>query len=509
MTDTAGGSQTDVDVLIVGAGPTGLTLACDLARRGVTARVVDKGSEPFQGSRGKGLQPRTLEVFEDLGVLSAVLAAGGEYPRLRVHTRWFSFPWDMQDRKKRTADVPYPNVWLLPQSRTEGILRARLAELGGAVERGTELTGFEQGEEQVTATLTCAGSVSRVRARYLLGADGGHSVVRKTLGVALEGGPIEGVCAIAGDLRADGLDRRFWHVWPTAKWGPVALCPWPHSDLFQLFAGIPDGAADRALTEGSVRALVGEAIGRPTFHLHDPTWLSIHRPSARLVDRYRVGRVLLAGDAAHVHPPTGGQGLNTSVQDAYNLGWKLAAVLGGAPGALLDTYEEERRPVAAGVLGLSTALLGRKWQRRGDDTKQLRTNYRGGPLASSLGARPGQVRAGDRAPDAVGTGEKGEPLRLFELLRGPETSVLAFGDGASRAAKAACAGRGVKVIHVGEPGGRGGPDTLVDAGRQVRRIYDVGEGALVLIRPDGYVGLVAAASSAQEIGAYLDRIGCC
>ena len=506
MSEHAANGQPSVDVLVVGAGPTGLTLACDLARRGVTARVVDKAREPFGGSRGKGLQPRTLEVFDDLGVIDAVLAAGSEYPRLRVHAGWLAFPWDMQHRAKRTSNLPYPNTWLLPQARTEAILRARLAELGGGVELGTELSSFEQDPGGVTARLACGGAVEQVRARYLVGADGGHSVVRKALGVHFVGQPLEGARAVVGDVRVDDLDRRFWHVWPWARSGPVALCPLPHGDRFQLFAPLP-GAADLELTESSVRELVLAAIGRSAPRLRDPSWLSLYRPSVRLVDRYREGRVFLAGDAAHVHPATGGQGLNVGVQDAYNLGWKLAAALQGAPAALLGTYEEERRPVAAGVLGLSTALHHRKWQRRGDATKQLRTTYRGSSLAAEASGSATRVRAGDRASDAICSDGQGGAVRLFDVLRGPRVTLLAFGESARRAAAEECAGRGVRVIHVVASRRDTRGEALVDGDRGLQRTYDVGEGSLVLIRPDGYVGVITRAPSAAVVGRYLDRIG--
>ena len=218
-------------------------------------------------------------------------------------------------------------------------------------------------------TLAREGREERLRARYLIGADGAHSAVRKALGVRFEGERLAGPGAIVGDVRVDDLRRDVWHVWPRAKGGAVALCPLPGGQL-------------------------------------------------RLVDRYRVGRVFLAGDAAHVHPPSGGQGLNSGVQDAYNLGWKLAAVLRGAPEALLDTYEEERRPVAASILGLSTRLYRERSLRRGDETKQLQTNYRGTSLAPKTSER-GRVRAGDRAPDAEGRDEGGESARLFDSFRGP------------------------------------------------------------------------------------------
>ena len=193
------------------------------------------------------------------------------------------------------------------------------------------------------------------------------------------------------------------------------------------------------------------------------------RPNIRLADAFRAGHVFLAGDAAHVHPPTGGQGLNTGVQDAYNLGWKLAAVLRGAPAALLDTYEAERRPVAEEVLGLSTRLMDKHRNgdadayRRGADTKQLGISYRGGPLAVDRRRTPGPLRAGDRAPDVPVEVGLASETRLFEVLAHPEWTLI--GDGTVDGAR-----------------------SFVDSGGQVRAAYGA---EYVLIRPDGYVALLA------------------
>lgn len=489
----------DVDVLVVGAGPSGLTLACDLARRGVRVRIIEKSAEPFHGSRGKGLQPRTLEVFDDLGVVARVLAAGGEYPRVRVHlTSWLRFPWALQKHERVGSAIPYPNTWMVPQARTEAILRARLEELGVGVELATELTRIEQDDDGVTARLARDGATEVVRASYLVGTDGGHSFVRKALAIPFSGERVELREAIVGDVLADGLDRGAWHVWPRAKEGTVALCPLPHTDAFQLFAQTRT-RFEAELTAASVSAFVAGSIGLPSFVIREASWLSRYRPNVRLVDRYRSGRVLLAGDAAHVHPPAGGQGLNAGVQDAYNLGWKLGAVLAGAPDALLDTYEEERRPVAAAILGLSTALYQTKWQRRGDDTKQLRTTYRGSSLARELRAVARGVAAGDRAPDGHGVLVDGTLRTMFEVLRGTHATLLAFGPEGERAGREACEGRDVKVVRA-------------DGSTDLRRAYGVRSAdALVLIRPDGYVGFAADRArhpeqDDRELASYLDRV---
>lgn len=499
----------DVSVLIVGAGPTGLTLACELARRGVVCRIVEKAPEYFAGSRGKGLQPRTLEVFDDLGIVTRVLASGADYPKFRVHMPWITLTWDMFKRSKQTPDVPYPNTWLVPQSRAEAILRDRLAEFGVSVELATELTDFEQDENGVTATLSHSGVTERIRADYLVGADGGRSFVRKALGVGFEGKTLEGERMLVGDVHVDGLSREYWHVWPRARGGQVALCPLPGGDLFQFTADLSPNGEPPELTERAVQALFTQATGRRDIRLHTPSWLSIYHPNVRMVNRYRVGRVFLAGDAAHVHPPEGGQGLNTGVQDAYNLGWKLAQTLAGAPDALLDTYEEERMPIAAYVLGISSSLHQRiRKQRRDSKTQQLLLNYRGGTLASDDLHASGRLQAGDRAPDAPCQDATGNPMRLFDAFRGPHFTLLAFGGDQAAVVAEANERYGpllyaYSVVRGDKPGNA---PAIIDANGYARKAYDVKDGACVLIRPDGYVALVTRKSDLKDVDAYLQHV---
>jgi 2-polyprenyl-6-methoxyphenol hydroxylase-like FAD-dependent oxidoreductase len=398
-------------VLIVGAGPTGLTLALDLARRGISCRIVDAAETPFTGSRGKGIQPRTLEIFDDLGIVEPILAAGGLYPKLRIHLGPLSLRvGSMGSSKPASESVPYPNLWMLPQSRTEEIMRERLRRLGGRVEFGTALVNFHQEPEGVSARLSTG---ETVRGDFLVGCDGGHSVVRKTLGLKLEGEAIDEKPMLVADVESDGLDDRDWHIWPFVKSGMIALCPLPGTSLFQLTA--------RAETmAGDIESVVYRATGRRIARV---AWSSIYQPAIRMVNRYRVDRVFLAGDAAHVHPPAGGQGLNTGVQDAYNLGWKLAHVLKGGPAALLDTYETERLPIAAAVLGLSKRLLQTRAIKRGDATNQLALHYRFSSLSS--GDPHGDLHPGDRMPDL----RLADGSRLFEHMRGPHATELATSEG--------------------------------------------------------------------------------
>jgi 2-polyprenyl-6-methoxyphenol hydroxylase-like FAD-dependent oxidoreductase len=491
--------MTATDVLICGAGAAGLTLAVELARRGVSFRLIDELPEPFRGSRGKGIQPRTLEVFEDLGVLDRLMAVGGLYPPMREYRADGSFQ-DSQvfEAAGPTPDEPYRAPLLIPQFLTEAALRERLTELGHAVEFGTRLTGFQQDAAGVTATIVGTVGEEVVEVRYLVGTDGGRSLVRRTLGIGFPGKTL-GVRAIVADGVLTGLSRDAWHRFNDGDMQTqVALCPLPGTELFQLQAPIPlEGDVD--LSAAGLTAMVQERAGRSDIVFHSVSWASAYNMNARLADRYRDGRVFLAGDAAHTHPPTGGQGLNTSVQDAYNLGWKLAAVLQGAPATLLDTYEQERRPIAASMLGLATKLLDAAKAgslRRGREVLQLDLCYPESPLAMEQPERHGGVLAGDRAPDAPIRRPSGLPIRLFDLLKGTHWTLLGYDvDRLS-----AIAPREGLHVHAVGPNG-----DIVDDGGHIREAYGVRAGDWVLVRPDGYVGAIVSSPHAASLAAYLDR----
>ncbi|WP_328749970.1 FAD-dependent oxidoreductase [Streptomyces sp. NBC_00285] len=463
----------NTDVLIVGAGPTGLALGIDLARRGVDALVVEKADRLFPGSRGKGLQPRTMEVFDDLGVLDAILAVGGEYPvgmvwqdgeRVGEHR--------MFDPAESTEDSPYNAPWMVPQWRTQEVLSARLEELGGRVSFGREAVGFEQDTEGVTVRFAAG---QDVRARYVVAADGGRSVVRRTLGIGMTGETVDPHPLLVADARITGLDRDNWHIFPPRGEGSgyLSICPLAGTEDFQVVAQFPEGTRVN-LSLDAVREVVAARSHLAPEAVTEIRWASDFRPRAALADSFRSGRVFLAGDAAHVHSPAGGQGLNTSVQDAYNLGWKLGAVLrAGAPAALLDTYEEERRPIAAQMLGISTGVH-RGEVRRGEATRQLGLGYRESSLTEETRPAPGGLRAGDRAPDGKLAG-----VRLFDAFRGPHWTLVAVG---------------VETPRL--------PDSVRVVTGDDQPSYGKG---LFLVRPDGYVGW--AGDQAAGLMDHLGRFG--
>ncbi|MFE3543404.1 FAD-dependent monooxygenase [Nocardia sp. NPDC059177] len=481
-------------VVVTGAGPTGLTLALDLARRGVSVRIVDRAAAPFAGSRGDGIQPRTLEVFEDLGVLDAVLAAGRELPIMRAYLGGTLVgERRMAEPVAPTPDVPYPNAWVLGQSDTEAILRNRLAELGVTVEFGTAVTDFTQDDTGVTVTLHRDGHAETIRTDYLVGADGGASTVRKRLGITFAGTTDDTLEMLLGDVRADTLDHDYGYWFaadPDRPMDGFSLSPLPGGRLFQFAAPRP---GDREPDLRTLQDLADRHAPGVGVELTELRWITVWRPNIRLADRFRVGRVLLAGDAAHVHPPTGGQGLNTGVQDAYNLGWKLAAALRGDPGPL-DTFEAERRGVAARVLGLSTELLDKMVDGaedaldRGPETRQLGITYRSptdhGPLV-----------AGDRAPDAPLHDPAGRPIRLFELFRGPRATLLRFAAPGPGEPAPKISTDGVRVIDIHRPDSGTGRtpssdragESLIDTDGHAFDAYAAHPGSQVLIRPDGHL----------------------
>jgi len=450
-------------------------LAIDLRRRGLTVHIVERGETLGPGSRGKGIQPRTMEVFDDLGVLDAVLAAGGPYP---IGMIWRDGQRQGEHRMfevgEATEAAPFQGPWMLPQWRTQDILHARLRELGGEVAFGRELLSIAQDPEGVTASFA---SGPDLRARYVVGADGGRSTVRQRLGIGMTGEVVDPHPILVADVRIRGLDRDNWHVFPPHGDGDgfMAICPLPGVDDFQFVAQFPAGSTCDLSLDG-IRAVIAARSHLAAADVTDVSWASSLQPRAALADRFRDGRVFLAGDAAHVHSPAGGQGLNTSIQDAYNLAWKLAAVLRGEAGAaLLDTYEEERLPIAADMLGLSSRIH-RGEMRRGKETQQLGLGYRFSSivLETRQGVPDDVLHAGDRAPDGRRDG-----IRLFDAFRGPHWTLLTVGP------EVPLPPLGVPVARVRE--------------------YDVYGNGVFLIRPDGYVGW--AGDTAAGLMSYAASVG--
>jgi 2-polyprenyl-6-methoxyphenol hydroxylase-like FAD-dependent oxidoreductase len=504
----------DIQVLIAGAGPTGLTLACDLARRGVRFRIVEKAESYFIGSKGKGIQPRSLEVMDDLGIIDRILSLGKFHLPFRGYDGARTLgEKDLHEGRNPTPSTPYASPMILPQWRVEETLRALLGKHRAAVEFATELISLQQDERGVTATLRSERGEETMRCRYLVAADGGRSFVRKFLDVPFEGETWKDERMYVADVHLRGLDREAWHSWPNHPAGWLALCPLPSTDTFQLQAQVPVGQEEEPSLE-LFQKLVKERTGRTDIEIIDAPWVSLYRANVRMASRFRIGRVFLAGDAAHVHSPVGGQGMNTGIQDAYNLGWKLEGVLNGIPEQLLDTYEEERLPVAANVLGISTKLHrqitgeGEEKLRRDAVTLQLGITYKEMSLSRRSGEVSLKISSGDRAPDARGLTAESLPTRLFDAFRGPQFTLLRLfpetldvngGEDKRLRIVNVIAANAVKV-----------PGTaaliFVDAFGHVAEAYGCGQGEYVLVRPDGYVGWLGLPDRRADLRAYLSSV---
>ncbi len=508
--DAAGNST---QVLIVGAGPTGLMLACDLARRGVRIRVVDKALEYFTGSRGKGVSPRTLEVFDDLGVAERILSAGLRDLRMRTYEGDRVIGETIANPAlASTPAIPYPAAVFIPQLRTEAILRDELARRGVTVELDHEVIAVDHRDDAVVVTLAGGDATTEVHADYVVGCDGGHSTVRRLIGLSFDVTPSESAkYSWVGDVRVDGLSPTVVHRWNDRRRGLLLLSPFKDTDLWQFQFLPTDGQPP--LPEPDLhgfRQIWHDWTGRPEAALLEARTASRFRINEHIADHYRAGRVFLAGDAAHVYSPAGGQGMTTGVQDACNLGWKLAAVLAGAPERLLETYESERRPVAEHAMKRSR----QRWREVNeavvakDDselwhlvinqhTSQLDISYRGGPLAPAGDVGTARLRPGDRAPDGLCRDDSGDIVRLFDLFRGTHWTALYF-DGNSQAA--------LPTHFWGSPvdGHCVGGDGLSDDSGAIRDSYGIAADTVVVVRPDGYIARIARPEDLADRPALLD-----
>ncbi|MEU0597389.1 FAD-dependent monooxygenase [Streptomyces sp. NPDC006393] len=528
----------EVDVLVVGAGPVGLTAAAELRRHGVDCRIVDRLAVPRPYAKAIGVLPRTLEVWDAMGLVRGALDDAVPHLGQLVFIDGKPGP-----RVELTlpSGIPYPFA-TLPQCATERLLAEHLARFGTEVERSTELRSVEMRPDEVEAVLAHAdGRIERLHARYVVGCDGAHSLVRKAAGLSFEGDAFPEQYMI-GDVELDwelpaGYSMRSVNLDANGAMDDMLVCiPMPGVRRYWLSmlrpraqAGGGDGpsAADgsvlgpgdgRGPDLGQIQAVLDRLAPEPAT-ASTLRWSSTFRASHRLVDRYRNGRLFVAGDAAHIHPPIGGQGLNTGVQDAYNLAWKLALTVRGlATDDVLESYHAERHPVAQEVVDRTVRHARSGLSGNGDDAEmmlrrqaQLLVAYPDSPLIQSRAAdgTPAAVPApGDRAPDCRGllSDLATYPRRLFDLLRTPRHVLLLFagseyatGDAVARlevcAAEAHRAAHGlldaylVTAAEVPEDARPVGlrPPRVRDAAGEFRDAYAPHDGEALLIRPDGYL----------------------
>jgi 2-polyprenyl-6-methoxyphenol hydroxylase-like FAD-dependent oxidoreductase len=510
-------------VIVVGAGPTGLAAALDLARFGVPVRIIDKLAEPQTHSRAIAIQPRTLELFEQRGIAEPILALGHKARYANFYHGEHRFLRLGFDR----VQSRYNFITFLDQTKTERVMRDKLAESGTTLEQGVELIDFLDTDDRVELTLRHPGGHEETTwTPYLLGCDGAHSLVRRHLDLQFAGRAFPGSFLLA-DLHVDWdmPDEEDFYVFTSDE----GLLP-----IFNLGGGISrlvaDVPADGATGTPSLeecQAIVDRRMAHRA-RLSDLRWSSYFHINSRRVERLRVGRVFVAGDASHIHSPAGGQGMNTGIQEAINLAWKLALVMRGEAGeSLLDTYDEERRPIEKTIIARTDALFGMVGAQGGlrallrdwvvplfgdsermqrfitDFVSELAIGYRSSSL-SLPDRRDGGAQAGDRAADAaihILSGPDGERRRrhLFELMDPAKFTLLLLdpvrsGEAARNSEAAALLSKALpnelNVWHAVDAEGQYGGD----------------KPSFYLIRPDGYVMLRGTPDDAGKASEFCRQV---
>ncbi|KIY74178.1 hypothetical protein CYLTODRAFT_416434 [Cylindrobasidium torrendii FP15055 ss-10] len=518
-------------VLICGGGPTGLVMAISLLQNGVPVRIVDKLKAYRIGFKGSGIQPRSLEVYKLLGLLDDVYANTIPVPERMSHlpngeTQTGAFIAHVEPR----PDRPHNNGRQWSQERHEGFLRDHLERTFGCiVELGVEVTTFEQNEDCVKVSLLKHDTdgdaeVEIFETPFLVGADGAHSSVRKHLGLTfLGGGHIVDSPFVAGDIffKKHPLGNTpYVHQFGDRSTNAAIIRQWENmNNQWNFIASGPQldieqGASGREGAITMLRKITG--LNEDVLEFGDLTWISVFQPQARTVDKFSSGRVFVSGDAAHIHSPVGGQGLNTSIQDSFNLAWKMALVLKGhSSQSILDSYNLERLPVVATMLEKTTSLTkvyvkqapGQEIP-RAYELRQFGVNYRGSPLVCDdfyndipenvdyyRSGEDGEVHAGDRAPDAPGlVNSDGAKTTLFDaVFRATHHSILVFSE---KPIAVKLPTIPAKLAYLLPPGAKGmeaaGGEVFVDSDGLAGAHYRVAERGVhsVIVRPDGYIGAV-------------------
>jgi 2-polyprenyl-6-methoxyphenol hydroxylase-like FAD-dependent oxidoreductase len=524
-----------VPVVIVGAGPTGVMLAIELARRGLPVRIFDKQPKRSIETRAIGIHARTLETFHQLGIVDQFLERGHRTTGMAVHTR---------ARRSTKVDFgrldsPYPFVLMLGQDQTQEILDRKLEQIGVSIERGSEVVKLDHQTDRVEITITRAGEQEeRLAADWVVGCDGAHSILRRHLGVSFDGDDY-GQDWLMTEVNIEWpIERQRFHVFSyTAT--PVVAFPLPDGRWRVFLPQVPNRAGERQPPDmREIERLVAQR-GPASMKLTNPTLLQAFRCYRRSTRIMRRGRLLVAGDAAHIHSPAGGQGMNTGLQDACNLGWKLALVAHGETvPELLNTYQDERVPIAAGVLGFTHTLVRlftissprKRWLRDRvlpiamsvpaaercytRRLSQISHSYRGGPLApASARRRRTSILPGDRLPSVFGLQRDGKPLSTLDVLGSTAHTLLVL-SGQRADEKAAVAAIAylapfngtMGIVSVDQLPSTHNPHSVSDPQLRAHRRYGALRGQLLLVRPDGYLACRAPLDRPDIPERYLEQL---
>jgi len=522
--------------MVVGAGPTGMLLAAELSRRNIAVRLLEKKDRPAEHSRALGVVPRTMEMFEQLGLIDELLTHGHRVHGIRIYGKERRLLVDLDLRKLPTR---YPFMLLLPQTQTEAILRHFLKEVEVKIEWGSELTAFRPEKTGVGVEFTQDGQTQEAFCGYLAGCDGAHSTVRKKAGLEFPGAAYQQNWLLADVSLEPRLDPKFMHLF-TCPSGPMIFFPLPEN-VWRIVAMRPGTALDagQATLEEIAQLLEQNRLGH--LRPHRLLWVAGFAIHHRRTDRLRQGRVFLCGDAAHIHSPAGGQGMNTGLGDAFNLGWKLAAVARGhGTEALLDSYEKERLPVIDGVLKLTdqmtrmmTATTGPKvWMREwfmpwasrlgmtkkmGERLSQLQVGYPQGPaVLPDARRKPGMIPVGNRVPPMAMKNQKaGRNTYLTDLLFRGRPAMILFPEGQTRTEKmrreVAQAGQvdWHWILREGQTSEeiREGDGVWMDGDGMVRSaLGDPDHASWALLRPDGILMARGEICETSLLAEFLNRL---